>query len=107
MPDLNPVATTRFFERALPSGGYIAIQVSPVRTLFGPVIMRGEVVVERRPEARRAGHRAPIAACAEGSATQEIVEALYPIATSDPFITDALARKVMVPIAPRRSRPLS
>jgi len=102
MNNPSDAATTRLYERRLPSGGYVAIQVSPVRTLFGPVKIRGEVVVERRPESRRAGHRAPIAACAEDMGTKEIVDALYPIANSDSAIAEVLARKVMVPIAPRR-----
>jgi hypothetical protein len=105
MIDPTPAATTRLYERRLPSGGYVAIQVSPVRPLFGPPKVRGEIVVERRPESRRAGHRPPIAACAEDEWTKNIVDALYPIANSDGALADVLARKVMVPIAPGRKRP--
>ena len=37
----------RFYERRLPSGGFVAIMVSPVRTFFGPrKVMRGEVIVD-------------------------------------------------------------
>ena len=107
MTDPTPAATQRLYERRLPSGGYIAIQVTTVRTLFGPNKLRGEIVVERRPEARREGHRPPIAACAENSAVKAIVDALYPLATSDPAIAEVLQRGVMITIAPGKPKPIS
>jgi hypothetical protein len=96
----------RFYERRLPSGGFVAIQVSPVRTLFGPAMMRAEIVVERRPESRRQGHRAPIAACAERAKAMQAVEALLPIARSDPDLLEVLSRKVTASVTAGR-KPLA
>jgi hypothetical protein len=107
MTTSTPSEPTRLYTRRLPSGGYVAIEALPVRTLFGPVKIRGHVVVERRPESRRQGHRAPIAACAEYTRAEEIVDALVPIASSDSVIADVLARKVMVPVAVRPKHQLS
>ena len=84
----------RFYERSLPSGGYIAIEAVKVRTLFGGEKVRGEIVVERRTEARRIGHRAPIAVCAEHSKVDDIVHALLPFARSDHVLADMVGRKV-------------
>ena len=98
----TPDEPTRLYERRLPSGGYVAIEVQPVRTLFGPTKIRGQVVVERRPESRRAGHRAPVAACAEQAREEDIFLALLPIARSDDALAQVLARKVMVPLSAGR-----
>jgi hypothetical protein len=102
MTATTPEEPTRLYERRLPSGGYVAIEVRPVRTLFGPMKIRGQVVVERRPESRRPGHRAPIAAFAEDAREEEIVLALLPIAKSDSTLAEVLARKVTVPVSARR-----
>ena len=96
-----PAETKRLYTRALPSGGYVAIEAYPVRTLFGPVKIRGEIVVERRCETRRQGHRAPIAACAEQSRLRDIIDALFPIAHSDGTIALILERDVRVTAVPR------
>ena len=98
----TPGDAARLYERRLPSGGYVAIEAHAVRTLFGPVKIRGQVIVERRPESRRQGHRAPIAACAELARQEEIVDALFPIADSDSIIAEVLARRVTVSVAPRK-----
>lgn len=98
---------TRLYERRLPSGGYVAIEAVPVRTLFGPMKLRGQVVVERRPESRRVGHRAPIAACAEQARPDEVVDALFPIASSDIALAEVLARRVVASVTAGRKRELS
>ena len=98
---------TRLYERRLPSGGYVAIDAQPVRTLFGPVKLRGQVVVERRPEARRLGHRAPIAACAERAREDEVVDALISIASSDHVLAEVLARRVIASVTAGRKSQLS
>jgi hypothetical protein len=94
MPATSVDETRRLYARALPSGGYVAIEAHQVRTLFGPVKIRGQVIVERRPEARRAGHRAPIAACAEHARWRDVIDALFPIAHSDTAIAEVLSRNV-------------
>src|SRR5687768_11188015 len=65
MPVSAPTSETKLYARALPSGGYVTIVAHRVRTLFGSEKIRGEIIVERRHEARREGHRAPVTACAE------------------------------------------
>lgn len=107
IPFASDAGPQRLYERRLPSGGYVAIDAIPVHTLFGGVKLRGEVVVERRPEARRAGHIAPIAACAEQLRPDDIVDALLDIASSDEAIAEVLARRVIASITAGRKRLLS
>ena len=87
--------TRRLYIRPLPKGGYVAIEAQPVRTLFGPTKIRGQVVVERRSEARAEGHRALVAACAEQSRWLDVIHALFPIAHSDQAIAELITRRVM------------
>jgi hypothetical protein len=93
---------TQVYRRKLPSGGYIAISMQPVQTLFGPAKMRGHVVVERRAEERRAGHAPPIAAVAEHEDVKTLIAALVPVAESDEMLEQALARGVTIPVPMRR-----
>jgi hypothetical protein len=99
-----PSEIRRLYTRALPSGGYVAIEAMPVRTLFGPVKIRGQVIVERRSATRRDGHRAPIAAVAEHARHREIIDALFPIAHSDAAIAQALERGVTLSAVAGRRR---
>jgi len=94
----------RFYERRLPGGGYIAIEVEPVRTLFGGVKVRGEIVVERRNEARRKGHRAPIAVAIERARTEDAVTALLPFARSDDALAEVVGRRVTASVTAGRLR---
>ncbi|MGH7678235.1 MAG: hypothetical protein ACRENU_07200 [Gemmatimonadaceae bacterium] len=98
MTPATPDGTKRLYARRLPSGGYVAIEAREVRTLFGPVKIRGELIVERRSEARRQGHRAPVAAFAEQGRLREIIDALFPIAQSDTALEQVLSRRVTVPV---------
>ena len=102
MSEPSPAEPKTLYKRALPSGGYVAIEAQQVRTLFGPVKIRGQLVVERRPPERREGHRPPIAACAEQNRFRDVIAALYPIAHSDPAIEQVLGRKVMVSVVAGR-----
>jgi hypothetical protein len=99
-----PTETKRLYTRPLPSGGYVAIEAQPIRTLFGPEKLRGHLIVERRPESRREGHKAPIAACTEQRRLRDIIDALFPIAHSDRGIEEVLARGVMVSASARPRR---
>jgi hypothetical protein len=94
--------TQRLYVRPLPSGGYVAIEAQPVRTLFGPVKIRGEIIVERRPPERRVGHQAPIAACAEQAKVRDVIKALFPIAHSDSAIDEVLRRQATLSVAAGR-----
>ena len=96
----------RFYERRLPSGGYVAIEVESVRTLFGGVKVRGEIVVERRTEARRKGHRAPIAVAAERERAVDAVRALLPFARSDSALAEVVGRKVLASVTAGRAQQL-
>jgi hypothetical protein len=87
---------TRLYSRKLPSGGYVAIEARPVRTLFGPPKIRGELIVERRAPDRRVGHRAPVAACTEHADLNVVLEVLAPMAESDESIGEVLKRRVMI-----------
>ena len=96
MSDEGQPNRKRLYTRPLSSGGYVAIEARPVRTLFGPDKIRGELIVERRSEERRIGHKAPIAACTEHTDLNVIIDALSPMADSDETIADVLRRKVMI-----------
>lgn len=102
LPDQND--GKRLYVRPLPSGGYVAIIANTVRPLFAGEKIRGQILVERRTEDRRQGHKAPIAAFAEREALVDILHALLPIAQSDRALGDALTRKVTIPVGRRVTR---
>lgn len=91
----------QLYVRPLPSGGYVAIEAKEVTPLFAPPRLRGEVVVERRGEARRAGHLPPLAAVAERETIKDIIAALLPIAEDDQLIAELFRRGVTVPVTRR------
>lgn len=99
----DQVDAKRLYIRPLPNGGYVAIVASTVRPLFAREMFRGQILVERRPENRRHGHQAPVAAFAERDALLDVVHALLPIAQSDSALGDALGRKVTIPVRRRRA----
>ena len=95
------------YRRPLPSGGYVAITTETIQPLFAAAArIRGRIVVERRPEDRRAGHPAPIAAVAEHQDLAVLLAALLPVANSDEILTETLARRVTIPVT-RRALPPS
>lgn len=91
------------YRRPLPSGGYVAIAAEEVRPLFAPPKLRGRIIVERRGEDRRQGHAPPIVAIAEREDMDSILAALKPVAESDAMLTQALERRVTIPITSRRN----
>jgi hypothetical protein len=105
-PEPSPDDRKRFYERRLPSGGYVAIETVRVRTLFGGFKIRGEIIVERRVPERRVGHIAPIAATVEATGNEDAVRALLPYARSEQDLAEILGRKVVASVtAGRRKRP--
>ena len=102
MPTSETGEPKRLYERRLPSGGYVAIQVSPVRTFFGRPKVRGEVIVERREPARRVGHRPPIVAVTERDDAFQAAKQLVAIARSDELLADVLSRKVIATVTAGR-----
>jgi len=99
-----PTSETKLYARALPSGGYVTIVAHPVQKLFGSETIRGEIIVERRHESRREGHRAPVTACAEHARLRDVIHALFPIAHSDQALEQLLAQRVMVTAFAGRKR---
>ncbi len=74
----------QIYLRQLPGGGFVAIEVTQVRTLLGQRRFRGEVIVERRIEReRREGHAAPAVAHAEGPTIASVFHELFPVAQSN------------------------
>src|SRR5512146_1984013 len=54
--------TRRAYSRELPGGGFVAIDVTPVISLFHGRRYHGTLMVERRVAWRRDGHAAPVIA---------------------------------------------
>lgn len=74
----------RVYERQLPGGGFVAIEVTPVRNVFGRRKYHGEVIVERRIlRDRRQGHAAPTVADADAATVATVFHELFPVAHSN------------------------
>lgn len=75
------------YRRQLPGGGYVAIEVTPTRSLLGQRSYHGDVVVERRiARERRAGHRPPTVAEADGPTISGVIHELFRVAHSNAAI---------------------
>jgi len=83
----------RAYSRELPGGGFVAIDVTPVKSLFHTKYFHGTLMVERRSDGRREGHDAPIIAEATGSSAESVVQQLLPVAESNPAIGTALMHR--------------
>lgn len=87
MSVLDRSSAERVYRRQLPGGGFVAIEIRPVRTLFGQRRYHGEVVVEQRVELeRRRGHRAPAVATAEAETVAAVIHQLFPLAQSNTLL---------------------
>ena len=99
---LNANNKERIYQRALPGGGFVSIDVRPMRTLFGPRRYRGSLIVERRGTAgRRDGHVAPVVAETKAATISSILHDLFPLAQSNIELANrclALCRPVPVPL---------
>jgi hypothetical protein len=82
----------RLFERQLPGGGFVAIEVEPEKPLWGKPVFRGRVVVERRAISRRDGHEPPVISTASGPSLNDVINQLLPAAQSNATIGAALLR---------------
>jgi hypothetical protein len=92
MYSMERVESTRAFTRELPGGGYVAIEVTVTTRPDGATACRGELVVERRAEVdRREGHPVPVVAEAMADDAAGVLDALFPIATSNAQV----ARRLM------------
>jgi len=71
------------YTRELPGGGVVWIEATEVPG-GSESTYRASLCVERRADpARRAGHKPPVVAEAEGVSAEQILEALYPIAADN------------------------
>jgi hypothetical protein len=86
----------RAFVRRLPGDGFVAIDVTPVTSMFGRRRYRGSLIVERRASWRRQGHTPPVIAEAEGKTIESVIQQLLPAAEYNPAIGAALLRRQRV-----------
>lgn len=89
------------YHRPLPGGGYVVIATEQVSSSRRPTL-RGRIVVERRSEARRVGHTAPVAEVAEHEDVVALLGMLMPVAESDEALAQRLAPRPRTTAARRR-----
>jgi hypothetical protein len=82
----------RPFERCLPGGGFVAIEVTFDKSVCRNPVFRGSVVVERRAASRRDGHQPPVIATASGATVGRVIDQLLSVAQSNATIGAALLR---------------
>jgi hypothetical protein len=80
----------RAFQRPLPGGGFVAIDVVARQSMFRAPRYDGWVVVERRAHPR--GHPPPVVARATGGTIDSVVQQLLPAAENNPSIAAGLLR---------------
>jgi len=80
------------FERELPGGGFVAIEVVSTKSLWGKPTFQGRVIVERRSTPRGSAHSAPVIATATASTLDGVMRELFPVAQSNASIGAALLR---------------
>jgi hypothetical protein len=81
----------RVYRRALPGGGYVAIDSSPDAT--GDSGVKAQVLVERRSDpGRRVGHAPPVVAETEAADVEEALDALSELADNNVEVARALQR---------------
>ena len=85
--------TQREYIRALPGGGFVAIDVAPVTSLLGRRHFCGRLIVERRTGWRCEGHSPPGIAEVWGKTIDSVVRKLLPAAECNPAIGAALLRR--------------
>jgi hypothetical protein len=81
------------YRRDLPGGGFVAVEVQPMRTSWWrQPRYEGRVLVERRSVSREGDHASPVIARATGDSVEEVVQALLPAARSNEAIGAAFLR---------------
>jgi len=77
-------ARIALYNRALPGGGYVTIELTRSAARSRPPAYRGEVIVERRSELeRRLGHAAPVVAVHAAATVDAVMDELFPVAHSN------------------------
>jgi hypothetical protein len=90
------MSTARVFVRALPGGGFVAIDVTSDRSLLGRGLYRGALIVERRVNGERSANAPPVIARAVGKDVEAVIQQLLPTAQCNPAIGAALLRHEQV-----------
>ena len=80
------------FVRYLPGGGFVAIEVTRVKSNWRQTRFLGRIIVERRARSRRDGHIPPVIARASGATVDDVVSQLFSAAQSNGWIAAALLR---------------
>lgn len=83
---------SRAFHRELPGGGFVAIEVTSRKT-WRDRVYDGHLIVERRANPRREGHRPPVIAKVSGACPSAVLDQLLPAAQSNAMIGAALLRR--------------
>ena len=89
----HELKTQRAYERDLPGGGFVAIDVTPVASIFRAPRFRGSLVVDRRGVGRRAGHLPPVIGRALGKSRESVVQQLLPVALLNAAIGAAIIKR--------------
>lgn len=95
----------RAYERELPGGGFVAIDVHTIRTLLHGRKFVAELWVERRRSQRRIGDSPPIIGTASGATMEEVIRKLLPAAQCNVSIGAALQAECMASRAQHRVEP--
>lgn len=87
---LNARNTEKVYIRKLPGGGFVAIEVSPTRTLFGTRRFHGRLILERRADIeRRNGHAPPMIAETQCTSVAGVFHELFLLAQSNVALANA------------------
>ncbi len=89
----HELKTQRAYERDLPGGGFVAIDVTPVSSIFRAPRYRGSLVVERRGARRRPGHLPLVIGHALGTSRESVVQQLLPTAQFNAAIGAAIIKR--------------
>jgi hypothetical protein len=90
---MNTDSAQRVWSRELPGGGFTAIDVAATEGMLDVRTFDGALIVERRAEARRAGHTPPTVAEASGATIEWVIRELLRTGESNAAIGAALLKR--------------
>jgi hypothetical protein len=85
--------THRAYERELPGGGYVAIDVTQLSAAPGRESYMGTVILERRSSSREDDQTAPVIAEALGPSISAVLQQLFPLTQHNAAIAAAVLRR--------------
>src|SRR5881296_1452749 len=95
----------QIYHRRLPGGGFVTIEVTPLRSMLRQPKYRGELIVERRTDReRREGHAAPAVAETEAPTISSVLHELFPLAQSNIEIARRCLARTRRPLASEARR---